>query len=739
MPRLRQSGSRQTVLALALLAAFDQAQAQAQTSEAQAQTSEAQGSVSFGLGAVSGNSADRALFGQYNGVRTGGVIGLLGVEYSRRDPATGTSTEFEASNLLGDNRELGLRWKKQGDWKFFADYGEGIRREPNTINTGLLGAGTTQPQVVPLAGGPGTGSDLDLKLKRKSLGLAFSKVISPSLQFDISAKSENKEGARLFGSGFSCPSSVAPGCRGSTGTETGSAVLMLPEPVNANHTQVEARLSYAGQKLRLSGGYYGSFYSNANGSLNPGIPSSLNNSVGTLLPLSTGLQSILSQPLALPPDNQAHHLDIAGSYAFTRTTQANFKLGYSQATQQQDFASAGLTGAPAGVANLGGKVTTTLAQIGITSRPTPKLSLLANFRYEDRDDETPIALYNIEGTSTYTNRRLPQTKVRGKLQASYQFSSDYRGTVGADVESIDRGVFTSTSAIAGTSALRQKTDETGVRAELRRAMSENFSAAISVASSRRDGSNWLKDNSGRGVTEVTDPADPNTGFGPSAIFMPRLANRQRDKVRLLADWQPTERLSLQFSAEDGKDRFMTPNEQGLRSTGMNLFNIDWDFALSDKWSLNGYLSQGNQRLHQTRPAGYILSFDNTGTYLGLGVAGKPNAKIEVGGGLSFANDTSVYAQTLAATADAGSVALLAATGGLPDIVFRQTTLKLFGKYALDKRSAVRLDLLYQRSQWNDWTWGYNGVPFTYSDGTTVSQKPTQNVGFVGVTYTYRWP
>ena len=84
-----------------------------------------------------------------------------------------------------------------------------------------------------------------------------------------------------------------------------------------------------------------------------------------------------------------------------------------------------------------------------------------------------------------------------------------------------------------------------------------------------------------------------------------------------------------------------------------------------------------------------------------------------------------------------SCALLAASGGLPNIVFRQTALKLFGKYELDKRSAVRVDLMHQRSNVNDWAWGYNGVPYAYSDGTTVSQKPTQSVSVLGVTYVYQ--
>jgi hypothetical protein len=90
------------------------------------------------------------------------------------------------------------------------------------------------------------------------------------------------------------------------------------------------------------------------------------------------------------------------------------------------------------------------------------------------------------------------------------------------------------------------------------------------------------------------------------------------------------------------------------------------------------------------------------------------------------------------TADAYTVASLTASGGLPDIVFRQTSLKLFGKYAIDKKSAVRFDFVHQMSSYNDWTWGYNGVPYTYADGTTLKQQTDQTVDFLGVTYLYQF-
>jgi MtrB/PioB family decaheme-associated outer membrane protein len=722
----RKFGLGRTIFGAAVLAAFG---------AAHAQTSEAEGSVGVGVGGVTGDRADRALFGQYNGLRDEDAYGLLNVDYRRRNAANGTSVEFLGTNLGLGTRELIFLWKRQGDWRFSANYDELVRRDPYAVDTGLTGAGTTAPQVAHLSGGPGSGAMFDLETKRKGLGLGFSKWIGPTLEFDVNLRSENKDGSRLFGIGMNCPSLIAPGCGPTTATNAGSAVLMLPEPINANHSQVEARLNYAGTRLRLSGGYYGSFFSNSNGALNPGVPGSLNNPLGTLLPLSAGLQAILSNPVALPPDNQAHQFDVAGNVVITPTTRANFKLAYGTAKQDQDFASAGLVGAPAGVSNLDGKVNTALAQFGISARPIARLSLLADWNYTDKSDKTPLALYNFDGANAYTNRAYSNTKVRSKLQASYQFSANYQGTIGADYEFIDRGSFTASSAVTGVSALRQETEEVGFRAELRRRMTETFSGAISLVTSDRDGSNWLQPNSGVGVTEITNPS---AAFASTAIFMPTLADRKRDKVKLFASWQATDSLSLQFSAENGKDKFTAPSPYAVRDTRMNLYSVDANYVLSDAWSFNGYVSRGEQKLNQARPAGYILAFDNTSTNAGFGVVGKPSEKIELGGGVSLIDDKSVYAQSLDATASANTAALLAATGGLPDILFRRSELRLFGKYALNKRSALRLDAIYQRTKFNDWAYGFNDVSFTYSDNTTLTLDQLQSVTFLGVTYVYSW-
>jgi hypothetical protein len=70
---------------------------------------------------------------------------------------------------------------------------------------------------------------------------------------------------------------------------------------------------------------------------------------------------------------------------------------------------------------------------------------------------------------------------------------------------------------------------------------------------------------------------------------------------------------------------------------------------------------------------------------------------------------------------------------LPNINYVTTKLNLFSAYEVDKKTTVRVNLAYQEFKTDDWQWGYNGVPYLYSDNTTVS-NPNQIVTFLGVAF-----
>lgn len=738
---------------LVLLGAISQARADDEVDAAQLSTPSSE--VTVGAAGVSGDSRGRSLFGQYNGMRKDDAYLLLDFMYVKRDEATGTWTLVEGRNLGLDTREIRALLERQGDWKIYGEYSSLARYYPRTINTSLQGAGTTTP-IVTLLPVPGTGADLDLKTERRKASVGGEKWITARLMFEATFTNEDKTGARIFGRGFTCPSGAAPTpvCTALASGANQWALLMLPEPIDSSTRQAEAKLNYFGERLALSAGYYGSFFVNDHGSLNPTVTGNLNNPLGRPMgttagvALTAGLRNILQAPMALPPDNQAHQFSLSGNYAITPGTRATFKYSYTHATQNDDFAAAGFSDGPPGVSNYGGVLNTTLAQAGITSRPMPKLSLNANLRYEDREDKSPLALYNLEGANRFTNGTYSLKKTAGKVEGSYLLPADLRITAGFDYEAMDRGQYSSPEcidlgdgpcigdSIAGLSGLRAKTTEKGYRAELRRGMSETLSGALSFVHAVRDGSSWLKPNAlpATGSTEVSDEAIYNrTGIFPM-IFM----DRKRDKVRASLDWSPMERLSLQFSAEDGKDKYSAPTTKGLQRTGMKLYGVDASYAVSDTWKASAYYTYSEQTVNVAHSTGYIAALEDRNSTAGMGLAGSLNPKLRVGADLLYIRDRNIYAQSLDSAANANNVAFFSQSGGLPDVTFRNFRLKLYGKYALNRSADVRVDVVHDRSRLNEWTWGSEAAPFLYSDNTIVSLKPDQRVTYVSVVYTYRW-
>ncbi|MGZ5094903.1 MAG: MtrB/PioB family decaheme-associated outer membrane protein [Burkholderiales bacterium] len=731
-------GFSQTVIALAVLATFSPARAEDDTDAAK--LTPPKGFVSVGVGLATGDDKDRARFGMFNGLRNNDVNPLLGFGYFNHDSESGRWITFEGRNLGLDSREVGLSVRQLGDWKFTADYSEITRHDPRTINTGLIGAGTTTP-TVQLLPAPGTGYDLDLKLRRKSWNFGGEKWFGGALQAEVNFKTEDKDGARLFGRGFTCPSAAAPsptcGAVLPGGIANQWALLMLPEPINSNIKQVDGKLNWSGSKFFLSAAYYGSFYTNSNGSLTPTVPGTLVNGLGNPVALDPGLRGILQLPMALPPDNQAHQLSLAGNYTFSPKMRVNFKYSYTHATQNDNFLGMGLTGAPAGRSDLGGIVDTQRAQAGFSAHPMDKLHVHGDVKYVDQNDRTPIALYNLEGTNTFTNEHFSPKKLDAKLEGTYRLPANYNATAGVNYEHEDFGTLTPTTSIAGVTGIRQKLQEWGYRFEVSKLMSETLTGRLSYNASWRSGdSPWLQPNTlpATGVTAVTDAQIYNR----TAIFPFIYENRERHKVRLMTNWEPTDRLSLQLFADYGKDRFSAPTDHGLRDTDMAMLSLDATYMLSAAWKMTAYASYGAQTVHAGHSTGYDAALRDRNTNAGLGIIGKPSERFRVGADLLYLYDTLKYDQTQDPAASLANTLFLAEQGGLPDVTYRLLRLKLYGEYAVQKSASIRLDFIHDRSFFNEWTYNFNGVPFIFSDNTILTSKQHQNVSFLGVSYIYRF-
>ncbi len=717
---------------------------------------------------------------------------MLDFEINKRDDATGLWTMINGRNLGLETRELSFSQSKQGDWKYAIDYNEIVRLDPYVIHTGMTGIGTTTPTVnliaqpaMPaawatangLAASNGVaGNDVELKLKRTAMGFSGDKWFTPEIQVEVSFRNEDKKGARMFGrAGLdSADMQLRPGNGtvangGVVNANGGWAVLLTPEPINSNTKQFEAKLNFNRDKLALSGGYYGSFYVNNNGALDPNVPGTLNrgalwNGCNLTAPSGAGcstVQQLASESVALPPDNQAHQFYASGNYAFTDTTRSNFKVSYTHATQNKDFIAMGLTPSASAPASLGGVVDTRLAQFGLTMRPLQKLSLNASLRYEDRADKTPIHVYNtngiannaLNGTTNWPSGS--QTRTTAKLDGIYRLPSGYSLMLGGDWERKASPLPPANTALFANQVLfRPVLNEYGIHTDLRKALSETLNGAVGLEYKDRRGkdSDWFTTTGTAGNALVAfNPAATTTG---NRVLPDMYMDRIRAKLRGNLDWEATEKLSLQAVVEHTQDNYnraipaivptqIVPVVAGARTVISNSLSLDTTYLVTENWRANGYWTRSYNRWNVNKAS---LGDDtrNTADTLGIGVDGKVTSRLTIGMNILTTRDTTTF-NNVVATSNVGGAGNIAGWTGqtmpgnfLPNIHYTTNKLNVHGKYALDKVSDVQVILAFQQFKTDDWQWGYNGIPFLYSDNTTVSQPTNQLLKMLGASYLLRF-
>lgn len=675
-------------------------------------------------------SNDRHQLGIYDGQRESGVYGSADINLIKRDDQTGTWFTLTGRNLGLDTMEMRSEFLRQGDLGVSLEYNLTPRDNPNTFQTGLQGIGTTSMTV----SGP-TGvfpkSDVTLGTVRETTQLGIYKNLMPSLDLNVTFKNEDKSGTRHWG--------------------LGSQPYFVAEPIDSNTQQLDVVLNHSGERLQLSGGYSGSWYRNDNDLVMTQINrTAVTNSTSNPNPV----------PLTTALDNQAHQVFLDGGYSFAPTTRGTFKASYTRATQDEALPTWGMAapnarfvGTPS---SLDGRVDTTLVQVGLTSRPLPKLSVLANLRYQDVDDKTPLVGLvgsNTTGVATVHNTPHSITTKSGKLEATYLLPAQFSLTGGIDRSQQERSypLFEAERFVP----FRAELDETTYRLQLRRSLSETINGSLAVARSEREGSAYLA-----------------TEDFPSDLINPlHIADRDRSKVRATIDWMPSQTLSLQAVVESSKDEYGNTVQRalGVRDGEGRLYSLDANYTLNDKWSVSAWYSHDTteakqlgarwDRVSETYELDKTHHLKDTGDSIGLGTRGKVSSQLKVGADLSWTRNRSEYpdelttngptlAQTPAGSANPSAIppvgTFARGTVALPEIESKTAKLGLFAQYAIQKDADVRLDLIHERWETNDWTWmNGSGSAFTYGgttgeDGTTVLAASKQIANFVGVRYTYRF-
>jgi MtrB/PioB family decaheme-associated outer membrane protein len=698
---------RLTALSAALASAYGTAFAQAEDAELAALI-RPESEVSVGLGYW---SKDRPRLGTYDGMNQKGAYGLLDAFINSRDERSGTWFILEGRNLGLDTRELRADWLRQGDFGVSLEYGRTPRDEPYTVLTGVRGIGSST-QRVPTPSASTLGG-VHLGTMREAFGAGFNKFLSGGYDFRVNVKSEDKTGDRLWG--------------------RGGAAEFAAEPLDSNTRQIDAALSYTSQAFQIQGGYYGSWYTNRI------------SMVDTALISPAGVTSspfFLSQPL----DNQAHQIFANGGYNFTERTRATFKVAYTRATQDEQIpVGPGVAVSSTAPTSLDGRLDTTLLQAGLTQRTTNEFSWLASLRSYDSDEKTPQ--HRVVGPACpgcVDTTPLTFKTLTGKLEGTYRFRQGLSVTGGLDHSKQDRNVPVGDFSPAGFDnqryvPFRAELDETTYRVEARRSLSETLNGRIALAHSKRDGS------------ELTPGNEPQVDL----INPIHIADRDRNKIRLMLDWTPIQPLTLTFNADYAKDEYGHSDARpyGLRDGKAQLYSLDAAYAINENWSLSAWYTRDQAEANQfgqraaTTGAGEAVkeaNLEDVGDTFGLGVRGRFTPQLKAGVDLLYQKNVNKYPETITLT---GPGSVFPVSGGvtaapLPDITNKLMRVNLHAVYALQKNAEVRVDYVYERWETDDWSWMFaDGTPFTYgttTDGTQVVQAAKQNASFIGARYIYRF-
>jgi MtrB/PioB family decaheme-associated outer membrane protein len=500
-------------------------------------------------------SDDSARFGNYTGLDEDGVYVNADADVLYRADG-GYAVSVYTRDLGLDSRYLEIGAGRQGRWMVDLFWDEIPVRYDDTGRTIYGGLGSDS-LVLPAgwvrsnttAGFTALDAnlrDFGLGWDRKTGGLGFEFVQSGNLRYEVDWARQTKEGRGLTWGNFLGPAQD------------------LVKPLDYETNEVDAALVWSGDRWTIRTAYYGSFFKNNDASLtweNPFTGPELGRT-------------------ALAPDNTYHQGIVSGVYQFaTWSTTLNASYGVGRMEQDDRLLAYTINPTLPALAlpreNFDGRADTTHANIRLTSRPTDRLRLSAEYRYDERDNKsgqyewTPvqsdafIGLPFVNPAFSFEDRDL-------FLNADYRFSRNLQGAAGwyrkireRDFQNVRRN------------------EEDGYWGRIRFRPINELSLGLKAETASRDASRYQ--------------AIPSTGAGAEQNPLLRkyyLADRDRDLVQVQTDFTPVERLNLGLRYETARDRY-DESVVGLVAADYDQLSAEASVRLFNTVMLTGYFSREN--------------------------------------------------------------------------------------------------------------------------------------------------
>lgn len=764
-------------------------------------------SVEMGVANV---SRDSAKFGEYNGLNDSGAyfIGNLDIRggnaYGGGD---GTTRWGISGNDLGTtSREFGATVENQGRWRLTIGQDELRHNISDSYQTpmqgsmggnnfsmptsfGVINAGATNTAnplnpVDPVLGlrtavsarvlndtqlGAFHTEEVGTTRKNTSFGAGY--IFSPQLSLQFDYNHLDQSGAKLI-SAASYGGSTTPALPAGGASWRAEAYALLMNPTNYKTDTFNLALNWAGDKGHLTGGYYGSNFSDGYNSLTWNNPIATGTAAGLLnLPCGAGTTSATcfqTGVLSTAPSNSFHQLNLSGGYAFSPATKLVGGFSYGRNTQNDDFLSGqtGIVLAPQ--SSLNGLVVTTHADLKLTNQTTKDLVLSAGLKYNERDNRTAsnqyrfYALNNSTGTGIDAATNAPYSNKKAELELAGDYRLDKRQRIRLAYGHEDVTRWCNNYGVAGSDCVvspSSKEDKLDIKYKLKATSEIGFSAGYTYADRKSDFDHEVITPLS-GLDTIT-PHDVNAQDYPGFIAY-IYAPRKQDLFKVGVNWQATEQLDLSLGARYANDNYdATLGVQDSRTTGINL---DVTYSYGEANSVSAYASWRNSKKNLRMGAAGAGAVNAATTYAALvapaniwtnqaedegnalGITAKHRGlmggKLELVGDLSYSIDKTdsatqipYYVATAAAPTCFSPAALTC--GDAPTINSELTTLKLTGTYQVDKRSKVAVRYMYQHLKSEDYNYQTTQYGYTPLRGLPANlQEPNYSVNVVTASYIY---
>ena len=624
--------------------------------------------IELGIGYV---ADDAYFFGRYNGLQSEGayLVGDIDADSFDED---GRFWRVRGTNLGLESRYLRLEGGKQGRHKFFLEWDELPNYMTNTGVTPFLGVGSdnlTLPSGFSLDTPLSPQYPFEVQTKRERIKAGAGFVMKQRWLFDIDFSHENKQGVDVIG--------------GAMLTDTNQALQnttasLLPEPVDQDTNQVNASLIYAGDAGQLDLSYHASFFDNNYDSLTWQDPFNPTTGIGSL---------------ALAPDNEFHQLSLTGAYSLPYRSRLTGVASMGRMTQNQQFQPYWTGGSTADLPtdSLDGEVWLVNGQLKLSSRPTAKLRLNANLRYDERDNQTPIVQsfnYVILDSGTVAadpveNNPYSYKKSLFDINANYRFNA---------ISSLRGGYKHSTMERSQFDAGREDTDEDTLFGKFKIKPHAVVDLELYGEVSGRDGSEFNQQ-----------------GYQDPLMRKYNLADRDRTKVGGLVNIMATDKLFIGARADYSEDDY-TETEIGLTEASQPTVTVDFTYTPVSNLTTYGYYTWENIQSSQngtgstggTGPGSggaattesWQADFDDTFDTIGIGGKWTGLGKWDLGADLVYSKAVGHIDMKTSDTA--------VTVSQFPDNLSEMVSIKLYTDYHYSKQLVCKLGYWYEEYIADDW-------------------------------------